>query len=706
MRKFFYVFVLLISTANVSFSDELVKKAQRLLNSVGYNAGPVDGLIGRKTKLAMADAMKSINKDWSGQFKKSDIELLAGIEKSIYSEEKAISTLIPLIDLSQIINIEKEFHLLNETAFYEHRSFVINTGFLGDDDWEFCLKDFSTPRVWTEDIGQDTGKKFEDKMRQLNCTQTFLTAPDISAKHMEEFSKILVNWASNTNNVWTVPKKNIGSNHWYSSLSFFGNLGQWYTFYENNMPITSEQREKIRKYISNYLLQASFKGGLNLGKQPCPENPMGILNENVDTDWCDSVRWKVATGKLSLGMYLEDTELINSGISDLKIVLAAYDRDAYFIPYSPAKKQAHGFNYYYQHARFLSVLVEFFAMRGFDFLNYELPNGGTVKRALDFSYEVAINDFKKLGKYPARGVSDRLPKASWERVIKLSHQDFIIDNESYHGAYDVNTPRIQFAAINPRYAQIYKPQDFAFSYTYKEQISSFSAILARSIFVGNNHQSIQTLAQQSLDAFKNKEVISAINHKLFCLGPLGMSGGSKYRDGHSRMQSCISGANVSEAIKRLGISQNVDRAFIIMDISSISMGTPALKDYRPPNDSGKSERFRVKFGNIKNADLSLNRETISIYKRPDELIIGIWMEDLFEEDQQLEAEWKPIYDKCGKIVEDNEYYSLEIPIKSNWEELNNQFECIAENTKSPKIKHLIGLLVHAAEKIDLEALRP
>ena len=165
-------------------------------------------------------------------------------------------------------------------------------------------------------------------------------------------------------------------------------------------------------------------------------------------------------------------------------------------------------------------------------------------------------------------------------------------------------------------------------------------------------------------------------------------------------------ANVPKSIKRLGITQNIDGEFITMDTSSISMGTPALRDYRPPNDSGKSERFRVNFKNIKNADLSLNRKTISIYKRPDELIIGIWLETLFEEDQQLEADWKPIYDKCGKIVEDNEFYLLEIPIKSNWEELNDQFKCIAENTKSPKIEQLIGLLVHAAEQIDLEALRP
>ena len=59
-------------------------------------------------------------------------------------------------------------------------------------------------------------------------------------------------------------------------------------------------------------------------------DPKGILSSNVDTDWCGSVRWKVATGKLSLGMYLEDAELMNAGINDLEIVLKAYDSDAYF----------------------------------------------------------------------------------------------------------------------------------------------------------------------------------------------------------------------------------------------------------------------------------------------------------------------------------------------------------------------------------------
>ena len=48
MRKYFYVLLLAISAANVSFCDEVTAKAQQLLNELGYDAGPVDGLMGNK----------------------------------------------------------------------------------------------------------------------------------------------------------------------------------------------------------------------------------------------------------------------------------------------------------------------------------------------------------------------------------------------------------------------------------------------------------------------------------------------------------------------------------------------------------------------------------------------------------------------------------------------------------------------------------
>ena len=82
------------------------------------------------------------------------------------------------------------------------------------------------------------------------------------------------------------------------------------------------------------------------------------------------------------------------------------------------------------------------------------------------------------------------------------------------------------------------------------------------------------------------------------------------------------------------------------------------------------------------------------------------MEDLFEENSEARADWKLVYEKCGEFVDDNEFYDLEIPIKTDWEELNEQFECVAENVTSPVTVKLIGLLTYAADNVDFETLKP
>ena len=106
---------------------------------------------------------------------------------------------------------------------------------------------------------------------------------------------------------------------------------------------------------------------------------------------------------------------------------------------------------------------------------------------------------------------------------------------------------------------------------------------------------------------------------------------------------------------------------------------------------------------MQDVDLKLDRQTITFWKSSEELI-GIWLEDLIENNHVSKADWKSVYDKCGDIVEDGEFY-LEIPIKTNWPELNEQFECIAGKTNSPKIAQMIGLLTYAASNTDLDSLQ-
>ena len=63
MRSFLFIFLILF-LPSLAISDELTAKAQRLLNELGYNAGPVDGVMGNKTRNAITEAFDSIGKRW------------------------------------------------------------------------------------------------------------------------------------------------------------------------------------------------------------------------------------------------------------------------------------------------------------------------------------------------------------------------------------------------------------------------------------------------------------------------------------------------------------------------------------------------------------------------------------------------------------------------------------------------------------------
>ena len=165
-------------------------------------------------------------------------------------------------------------------------------------------------------------------------------------------------------------------------------------------------------------------------------------------------------------------------------------------------------------------------------------------------------------------------------------------------------------------------------------------------------------------------------------------------------------ANIPASIKELGFGKNANGELIVADPTGINFGKYNFKDYRPPKKVGHSERFRIKVQSVKSADFSVYSQTVSFYSKPGSLVVGTWAEDLFKKRPNLEAEWRPIYEKCGKIVEDSEFYWIEIPIKTSWSELNDQFDCISKNIGNTDIQHLIGILVHAGTTIDFEAFRP
>ena len=82
MRSFLLV-VLITLFPSLSLSDEVTAEAQRLLNELGYNAGPVDGLIGGKTKSALKEFYLLSGDTFDGNLNKNEIMDLSIAAKKI-----------------------------------------------------------------------------------------------------------------------------------------------------------------------------------------------------------------------------------------------------------------------------------------------------------------------------------------------------------------------------------------------------------------------------------------------------------------------------------------------------------------------------------------------------------------------------------------------------------------------------------------------
>ena len=105
--RYFLLVILVTLFPNFSLSDEVTAEAQRLLNELSYNAGPVDGLIGGKNRNAMSDAFKSVGKEWDRELDETDLTILKDILKQKTNAEPrtlAAAKTISASDLGLPIN--------------------------------------------------------------------------------------------------------------------------------------------------------------------------------------------------------------------------------------------------------------------------------------------------------------------------------------------------------------------------------------------------------------------------------------------------------------------------------------------------------------------------------------------------------------------------------------------------------------------------
>ena len=115
MRTFLFVF-LITFLPGMSMSDDVTTKAQRLLSELGYDAGPVDGVMGNKTRNALFEAFKSIGKLWDQELDEYDLTILriSGLLKDLVIQERAATSLSDEELCDSLIALDLP------STFYEH----------------------------------------------------------------------------------------------------------------------------------------------------------------------------------------------------------------------------------------------------------------------------------------------------------------------------------------------------------------------------------------------------------------------------------------------------------------------------------------------------------------------------------------------------------------------------------------------------------
>ena len=596
-----------------------------------------------------------------------------------------------LDDLDQLYVSSKPFELSNPDAFFNYRRDILKNGFYELQRWDECIDTYKRPIKWPKNKDEDVGEAFEYKMFLLECVQAFLAGGDYSDAKAIDFEKLLIHWVNGEDKALKLASFNKSENQWYTVGSFVGNLAQWFAFYSDRLTMPKGQKQKVEEYITNYLLQFSFADGLTKNLKACPTTPSSILDKSVDTDWCGSVRFKVATGKLTLGFKLENEKLISQGIEDLNILLQAYDEDVYFVPYAPAKKGGYGFSYYMRQGIFLSVLTEIIAMRGYDFLAFQLPNGGLVSDALDFTYRVAVDDFKLLGKYPGKNEFKRNKDWQWDRLLRLSHSQFATDIAVTNGRYDPSNTKEQFATRNPRFASLYRREDFALSLSYIDNlVDDFSSISAMALFLGNSPLNRKQWSEKVASEITDTALKETTLAKLDVLEPMGINLSDNYQFDNKL-------SDYNDVLPADSVSFSEITGWTVSDAKSIEITNLEFIE-KKAGSSKQKYKVRYKVEAYLPKQRTVQNRRVTIFVNGEQVQAGIYAEFLVQKGFVGEDVMKKLKTICDYDNVD-EYYSIILPIVSKNPISNNRVPCYFDNSQSNELTEILKFVLIAGREI-------
>ena len=487
---------------------------------------------------------------------------------------------------------------------------------------------------------------------------------------MAHFEPTLVNMAQ-TDPLSYVTKRDDFSPERYNARSVMTVYGAFYAYYYDTFAFDAPTRQLVDAYFERKLTHLNMDAVGELAKQrfcdPRKPGRIGIKQDGrADINTCESNRWKATIAQLLLGMRLKNETLFQRGVYNTKFMLLLFDEEGIFIPW--ATRGALAIHYSNEVPRFLSKLTEIYHAIGYDFLEHELETGLRVKDLYRTYFDI-YDDKSILDKYANRRYAEK--GESYSQYKRRSTADEL---------RRWNLTKASFARESMRYITRYRPDlqnliacDFRLRLEDGEPqrlVSSFSAVDSYEFHLANFPDSRRY---------------------------------EEYCDRTYGVERAVLKAQAEAAVAQIRDRGVIfeDGGWKVRDSDRYVPGTWTLTETVKPSKPGRSAKYRFKVEGAGDAGTQeLVRGRVTIYANSGgNRTLGYGLDGLFRRDPGILASWVRTTGRCG-LFDDGEIDWIEVPIRTDWQELNSWFNCVItdadidEDGMLPVIRTLVFLGNH------------
>jgi hypothetical protein len=444
-----------------------------MLNQLGYNAGPVDGAYGGKTKRALEAFYAKSGGSYDGKLNANELAdlnaAMEGVEHESQNKPKAkpinpdfvlkkyrTKLIQPVINsrhfahykTSQLryVKIPKNFDFVDERRLRslmeqgEYRLYAkqwANNGPQNGDRYKadgcknilqhFLMANDNKPvQLWTRD-----GKKLmvlnngnHQIMNSCLGSVPMLMHQDYEYA-INEMSDIILHHATyqNVREAYLHPKD--GINHMqYQKYIVMSHTAEFYAYFKDLMPLVPPEHEVIKDYFDTIFAGNVFhtqqrRAQCNINNpslNASTKNHFGANGQSgIGINGCGSYAFQMVNASLLYSISTNNAVLFEQAKKNATHMLGSFDDEG--IQTAQASRGAMAWGYHTDVTMNLSYMAEIFNSIGYDFYEHKMPRSGIKVKDVMFKHWEAINDHTVLSKYAKynKGVFEKWTP-EWDKI--------------------------------------------------------------------------------------------------------------------------------------------------------------------------------------------------------------------------------------------------------------------------------------------------